>query len=286
VALTIALVSVAFVLQGRRDFGQGVIAPKPGPARGRTRSTWRLALLLNRGPFLTWTVAFVALGFVFGYFSTSVGDILASNPAVQQVLASGAATPDDLATAFLVTILSMIGIFAAIPGVQVMLKVRSEETADRVEPVLATAVRRQRYYGSNVLVALGQPTIFVLVAGTLVAWLASAGDVGVTFSEVVVQAVATIPASWTVVAVAVAVVGARPVASLAAWIGVLASFALTLLGPTFGLDDWVLGISPFWHVPNTSVADPDWSGLGWISLVTLGLLLVGFAGFRRRDLAR
>jgi len=126
----------------------------------------------------------------------------------------------------------------------------------------------------------------VLIAGTLVAWLASAGDVGVTFSDVVVQAVATIPASWTVVAVAVAVVGARPVVSLVAWVGVVATFALTLLGPTFGLDDWVLGISPFWHVPNTAVADPDWSGLGWISLVTLGLLLVGFAGFRRRDLAR
>jgi len=28
---------------------------------------------------------------------------------------------------------------------------------------------------------------------------------------------------------------------------------------------------------------PDWSGLGWVSLVTVGLLAVGFAGFRRRD---
>ena len=35
-----------------------------------------------------------------------------------------------------------------------------------------------------------------------------------------------------------------------------------------------------------AMADPDWSGLGWITLVTLLLLAVGFAGFRRRDLAR
>ena len=32
--------------------------------------------------------------------------------------------------------------------------------------------------------------------------------------------------------------------------------------------------------------EPDYTGLVWISLVTVGLLVIGFAGFRRRDLAR
>jgi ABC-2 type transport system permease protein len=84
----------------------------------------------------------------------------------------------------------------------------------------------------------------------------------------------------------VAVVGARPIVSIAAWLGVLVSFGLTLLGPTFGLSDWVLAISPFWHVPNTSVADPDYGGLVWITLFTLLFTVLGFVGFRRRDLAR
>ncbi len=96
----------------------------------------------------------------------------------------------------------------------------------------------------------------------------------------------TVPAVWTVVAVSVAVIGARPMLSIASWSGVLVSFVLTVLGPTFGLDDWVLGISPFWHVPYVAAADPDWTGLGWITLFTLGFLWIGFAGFRRRDLAR
>lgn len=286
VGLTVVLVAVAFALQGRRDFGQGTIAPQPGPARGATRSPLSLARRINRGPFLTWSVAFVALGFVFGYFSTSITDILASESAVQQIFASGAATPEDLTSAFITTILSLIGILASVSGVQVMLKVRAEELDDRVEPLMAGAVARPRYFGSNVLVALVYPTVFVLVAGTLVATLASGADLGLTFGDVLLQAAVTIPASWTVVAVSVAVVGARPAVSLAAWVGVLLSFVLTILGPTFGLDDWVLGISPFWHVPNVAGADPDWSGLGWISLFTLGFTLVGFAGFRHRDLAR
>ncbi|WP_291813450.1 ABC transporter permease [Cellulomonas sp.] len=286
VAFTVVVSAVAFVLQARRDFGQGIVATRPGPARGTTRSTLRLALRINHGAFVTWAVAFVAIGVVFGYFTTSVSDLFGTDSAITGVLASGATTTAEIGAAFIRTILALVGIIACVPGVQVMLKVRSEELGDRVEPLLAGAVARPRYYGSNVLVALGFPAVLVLVAGTLVAARAGDAGLGMGFGDVLLQAVATIPAVWTVVALSVAVVGARPVAALAAWAGVLASFVLTLLGPTFGLDDWVLGIAPFWHVPDVGVGDPDWTGLGWISLVTLGFLLVGFAGFRRRDLAR
>lgn len=285
-ALTLVLVLVAFVLQGRRDFGQGSVAPRPGPARGTTRSTWALAVRLHRGAILTWTVAFLALGVVFGYFTTSVTDLLASDTAVQQILAAGATGPEALTGAFVRTICSLVGILAAVPGVQVLLRVRAEELDDRVEPVLAGAVARPRYYASHVLLGLATATGAVLVAGTLIAALAAGADLGITFGEAFLRALATVPAVWTVVAVPVAVVGARPAAAPVAWLGVLVSFVLTLLGPTFGLDEWVLGISPFRHVPEVVVADPDWSGLGWVTLVTALLVGVGVAGFRRRDLAR
>ena len=124
------------------------------------------------------------------------------------------------------------------------------------------------------------------MAGSIVATLASRAAIGVTFGDALEQAVATIPAVWTVISLSVAVVGARPVARLASWAGVLVSYVLTLLGPTFGLDDWVLGISPFWHVPDVALSSVDWTGLGWISLFTVGFLTVGLIGFRRRDLAR
>ena len=286
ITITGLLLALAFALQARRDFGQGAVAPRPGPERGSVRSTWRLALRINRGPLIAWAVAFVALGFVFGRFATSVKDILAANSAVKQILAAGATTPDALLGALLVTILSLIGIIAAVPGVQTMLKVRAEEMDDRVEPLMATAVARPRYYASNVVLALLESAVYLLMAATLIAVLVSGADLGLSFSEVLVQAVAVVPAVWTITAVSVAVVGAKPHARLAAWIGVVASFGLTLLGPTFGLSDWVLAISPFWHVPTTTSGSPDLSGLVWISLFTLAFVAIGFAGFRRRDLAR
>jgi ABC-2 type transport system permease protein len=286
VALTAVLLVVAFALQARRDFGQGALAPRPGPAHGAVRSVGALAWRLGRASLVAWTVAFTFLGVVFGSLASSVPDLLAEDSGVAQVLAAGATTPDQLVGEFLVTILSLLGIIAAVSGVQVMLRVRAEELDDRVEPLLAGAVARTRFYAAHVLRALAGPTLAMLVGGTVVALLAGDAGLGVTVGDVLLQAVVIVPAVWTVVGVSVAVVGARPRVTVAAWAGVLVSFALTLLGPTFGLDDWALGISPFWHVPHVTAADVDWSGLGWVSLFTAGFVAIGLAGFRHRDLAR
>lgn len=285
VALTIVLLAIAFVLQSRREFGAGAIAPRPGPARGKDRSTWRLAVRINRGPFLSWAIAFIALGLVFGYLATSVTDLFGSDAALQGLLAAGAVTSEQLVGRFVLTILSLVGILASISGVQTILKVRTEEMEDRVEPLMATATARPRYYFSNVVIALGAPALYILIAGTLIGLIAGGADIGITFGDVLLQAVAIVPAVWTVVALAVAVVGARPQVILAAWVGVLASFVLTILGPTLKLWDGILAISPFWHVPNVTATNADGVGLVWISLVTLLFLAIGFAGFRRRDLA-
>ena len=201
------------------------------------------------------------------------------------MLASGAQTPADLFGAFLATILSLVGIIASIACVQIVLRVRKEELEDRVEPLIATPVSRPRYYASAVLLAFAAAATFLVVAGLIIAAFASQADIGVTFGDAIGQALATVPAVWTVIAVAVLVVGARPKVAIAAWAGVLLSFGLTLLGPTFGLDDWVLAISPYYHVPAIATGSHTWGGLAVVAVVGAVFTAAGFAGFRRRDLA-
>ena len=235
---------------------------------------------------VTWSTAFVVLGLVFGQFSKSVPDLLANDVGLANFVAAGALTPADVTGEFLSTVLGLIGIIASVPGVQVMLRTRSEEVHGRSEPVLAEPVSRPQYFGSNVLIAFATSGAVLLIAGVLVAAIASAGTLEATFSDAFLQALATVPAVWAVVALSAAVVGARPRVPLAAWAGVVLSFVLTFLGPTFNLWDWIVGISPFWHVPNVTESVPDWSGLWWLGLATALLTALGFAGYQRRDIAR
>ena len=279
--LAIAAVLAAFLLQSRRDFGQGLLPQRPGPATGgASANVWGLALRLNRTSLIGWMIGFAALGATFGNLAGSITTVFAANPALGQILAAGGG--GDLTFAFLTTILQIIGIIAAVMGVQMILRIVAEENDFRVEPLLAGSLRRATYLASNVLVALVATALGMIVAGTAVGLVASrATDVGVL--DVVRQAAATVPAVWVLVAIATAAVGARPQIRLVAWLGVVATFALTLLGPTFKLPGWALDISPLRHVPSVTAAHPDWGGLGLLLVVVLALLAVGFAGFRRRD---
>ena len=47
--------------------------------------------------------------------------------------------------------------------------------------------------------------------------------------------------------------------------------------------DWILGISPLWHVPN--VTDPSASVVPVVglTLIAIALAALGFLGFQRRD---
>lgn len=283
-AFAVVLIAIAFVLQGRRDFGQGLLAGRPGPAEaGLAGNVWGLAVKLNRGALISWSIGLALLGLILGNLASSVGDVLADNPAMAAILASGAVTVSDLTFAFLITILQLIAIIAAVMGVQMIQRVHAEEIDLRVEPLLAGSLHRSTYLASNVVVALLGSGIAMLLAGTGLGIVASASDSSVSVGEVIRQAFVTIPGAWVLVGLAVAVVGAAPRKRLVGWLGIVATFGLTILGPTFRLPDWALSISPLRHVPNVSATSPEWTGFVVLVGVVVALLAVGFVGFRRRD---
>jgi ABC-2 type transport system permease protein len=285
VTLAVTLGLAAFALQGRRDFGQGLIAPRPGPAdAGLARNVWGLAFKLNLGALVSWLLALTGIGLIFGNLATSVGDIIADNPAMAQILAAGAATSTSLTFAFLATILQIIAIIAAVMGVQIVLRIHGEEVDYRVEPLLAGSLRRSTYLASNAAIALLGPTVGLLLAGSALGIVAHANRDSIAVADVIKQSLATTPAVWTLIGLSVAAVGAAPSRRLIAWLAVVATFGLTILGPTFKLPNWALDISPLRHVPNVTAASPDWAGLGQLTLTLLLFLAIGFAGFRRRDI--
>lgn len=143
--------------------------------------------------------------------------------------------------------------------------------------------RGEVYLASNVVVAL-TGTAVALVAAGLALGLIATGPTGVAVGTVVEQAAVTVPAVWVLVGLAVAAVGVAPRLRLIGWVGVVVTFAVTLLGPTFRLPDWALAVSPLHHVPNVSAASPQGVLPGGLLLVAAGLVAAGFLGYRRRDI--
>lgn len=281
---TLIVTAVAFGLSSGRDFGQGIIPSQPGSAHGSLRGVEGLIWRLNKAPAFTWVIAFVALGVIFGYFIGSVKDLLASSPAMAAMMAGGAVDPAQLVNNFAVTMLSMLGIIAAIPGVQVVLRIVSEENSQRIEPILTGGISRLRYCAVTLAAAAATSTMCLLTAGVLVAWLSSRADIGLSFLDVFIQSAVTSVATWPIIGIAAVVVGARPRFAIAAWVGVLESFSITIFGPTFKAPDWTMAFSPFHHIPH--VMESDAHGWGVLGLLVASALLcvIGCSAFNRRDI--
>jgi ABC-2 type transport system permease protein len=289
VGLTSALVVTAFVLTSHRDIGSGMVRPRSGPARASVGllSPFGLAWRLQRGILAVWLVGLGIFGGVFGSIGDSIQDYVADNAAMREVLE--AMSPGaDVVQIYYTFMMAIIGIAAGGYAVQALLRMRAEEVSGRVEPLLATAVGRHRWLAGHVLIA-GVGTVLVLgvsgLAGGLV-YGAMTGRWADGIADLSAAAAVQMPAALALAGFVVAVFGLLP-----RWAGPITWFALATalvmgqLGALFELPQWLLNVSPFTHVPLVPAEPFAAMPVVWLMVAALALGGLGFAAFRRRDLA-
>ena len=289
VALAAVLVAVAFHLAGRRDVGLGMVPQRTGPARADAslRSTLGLAWRLQRGILVTWTLGIAVFAGVFGSMGDSVETYLDENPEMADMLA--ALSPgSDAVELYTVFVMALLGIATGGYVVQALLRMRTEEVSGRVEPLLATATGRHRWLGGHVgIVAAG--TVLVLGVAGLVAGGAlavAAADPGTGPRDLVVAALVQIPAVLALGGFVVAAFALLPRwAGPVTWFALAAALVMGQLGELFELPQWMLDVSPYTHVPAIPAEPFSATPVVWLTVAALALGGLGFAAFRRRDLA-
>lgn len=281
-ALTAA---TGFALSTRRDVGAGLRASRLGRRTASDALTrpFGFALRLHRATLLGFGAGLFVMGVMYGSILGEAADMMKDIEQVQEALAEigGASVAESFASMVMV----VIAVVAAVYVVMAALRPRAEESAGRAEPLLATGLSRDRWAGSHVAVALTGGTALLLVAGLGfgVAGAASDGDGGLVL-RLTGAALAYAPALWVTVGVAVALFGWYPRAGAAAWIVPVYAFLVGYLGSILQFPDWMNNLSPFGHVPKLPAADMNWTPLLVLTAVAAGLIWLGLAGFRRRDL--
>lgn len=274
----------AVALSTRRDLGAGILPPQPGAERAATWLTTPtgLAWRLQRGALIGWAVGVFIGGAAFGSFSREVSTMVRDNPDLAEFFTrSGVSLVDS----FLATAVLLMNIIAAGFAASSALRLRSEEVAGRLEPVLATSVSRTRWMLSGLTVTLAGTTVVVAAAGLGVG-LAHAtvtddlGAVGRLFG----YAVSYLPAVLTLAAGVAVLFGWVPRLATLVWAALALFFVVGYFGDLFDLPGWLRDVSPYTHTPLVPADDPAALPLVVISLVAAGLVAAGVAGFRRRDI--
>ncbi|MDQ0377838.1 ABC transporter permease [Amycolatopsis thermophila] len=287
VAAAVVLGAVACLLLPRRDVGMGILPARPGPAvaaRG-LRSPFALAWRMHRGLLIGWAVGFAVMGALFGSLAAGIGDVVGDSAQAQQMFERlGGA--QNLVDTFLAAIANIFGLIAALYAVQATLRMRSEETALRLEPLLATGVRRLSWAGSHLAFSLLGATLLLVVAGLFAGLLHGlrVDDVAGQLPAVLGATVAQVPAVWVVVGIAVVVFGFAPKLSTVAWAVAALFLMLSLFGPVVQAPQVLLDLSPFTHVPKLPSAEFTVTPFAWLLGIAVVTLAAGLTGFRRRDI--
>jgi ABC-2 type transport system permease protein len=287
VAFTAVLAVAAVALSARRDVGAGLLPPRLGTdaAAPGLRSPLALAWRLHRALLAGWVAGFALLGLVFGGIAKSIGDMTSGNHGLQEMFARLGGR-SGLIDAFIAGIMSLSGLIAAGYGVQATLRLRSEESSGRAEPVLATAVGRLRWAASHLAFSVLGPAAALTVLG-FVAGLThglNTGQVGHEVPRVLGAALVQLPAVWVLTALAVALFGLLPRLAPAAWGALAACLLILLVGAALQLSQWLLDLSPFTHLPKVPGGPVSATPLILLLAITVGLAAAGLIGLRRRDI--
>ncbi|GAA2713295.1 ABC transporter permease [Actinoplanes palleronii] len=280
----VILGGTAVLLCARREFGAGLLPRRDRRGgRLRIRTTVGLAARLARPALLSWTVAVAAIGTLFAAMGSGtveqqrdgeVGGFLGSQ------LGAG-----DPAAEYLAYCGTVVGIVVSTYAIlSILAGLRAEDTG-RTGLVLVTGVRRWAPTAAQAVVTAAGCLVVLTITGVISALITPSvldgDDIG---PRSLAYTVGQWPAAMASIGCATLLVGAFPRLSGLAWLPLLASSGLALLGELLGVPRRIQDLGFFRHVPDVAGPDPHVTPL--LVLIAAGavLVLLGAAGSTRRDL--
>lgn len=276
--LTALLIAAAFVIEARRDYGSGVLRDKKGRSEAKplTRRSWGLVLRLYKGSIISWSVAIVLSGLLFGSVSNSMLKLLSE---ANLPMLKGAGM--DALTGLL---LCFIGLISAVLPLTIMTGLRSDEARGLSEAMLAGKLSRHRIVLERFAIGTASAALLLVLGGASfgLSYGAAANDLSQT-GRLAADALVYLPGIMAIMGVVVLLFGVLPRAAIpVTWFLYGAMYFAVLLIDSLKLPEWAANIIPFIGTPRMPAQDFQASVFGYLAAAILFLLL-GILGFRKRD---
>ena len=282
-AIAIAVMLSAAVLAARREYLDGYL-----PDRSSSRRRWRVRghmdLLgrLSWRSLVGWALASTALALLYGSVSGSIKDLLApGSPTASWVGKMAVGSPVEQFMSLMTVVTTLLVAVAAVRRVNGLAGL---ERAGLVEVELAVGVSRGRVLLSQVLCALIESIVLLLVSATV---LAATTATQLTDDHAVARSfvftVSQLPGMVAAIGIATALVGLAPKLAGLSWAAVTWSAFAQFFGGLVELKDWAKDLSVLGHHLDV-VGTPDWKPLAVQALVGLIGIMTGLVAYARRDL--
>lgn len=282
---TIILVFITFYLNSIRDLGSGFLPSGKGKTNASSfkKTTFGLILHLQKVKIMGWGIAIFALGAVFGAVMGDMELYFKNHEFIQMMLAQmGNFSITEQFISMLISIMSLISL---IPVIMTILKLKSEENHSRTEHFYSRSISRNTVLGSITLMAVIE-SIFYLLLLVLGLWLGAMTmmEEPVSFSTVLQSALVYLPAIWFMIGITILLVGVAPKLTSIIWLYYAFCYIVAYVGGMLNFPNWLLNLSVFESIPKLPGEEINLISLIMIMTMSCAILLVGFYGYKKRDI--
>lgn len=240
-------------------------------------------LRLNRGTIMGWLIALLVLGAAYGSVYGDMETFLNANELLKTMFQLQGMS---IETSFTMTILVVLSGLAMIMPIALVNHLFTEESQGHLEAIYATKTSRDKMYWGTIVIAAS--------AGALALMAASAGLGGAAVSAMEIHEMELIeyikaglnyfPAVLFVISLAGLILGWFPGWGKVLYVYVGYSILLNYFLNILNLPDWVEKTAILSWIPRMPVEEFDLGIFVGITGISVGLLILGYIGYGRRDL--
>ncbi|QDQ97107.1 ABC transporter permease [Tomitella fengzijianii] len=281
--LAVAAAGTAWRLDGIRDVGGSLVAPRLGPAAAphslASAPAW--AFRIQRAAIAGWAAGMVLAGAALGSVGSQVADMVRGNEQMEKVFGGAGGIVDQ----YFAMVALLLGLLTAGFAASTVLRLRGEETSGRAELLVVAGVSRRRWIGGWLAVTAAAAVVLAVcgAAGAAVADALATGDAS-QLARIFGAMLVPLAAVAVVGGLAAALVGLAPRVQHVTWVVVAWAYIAGWFGDLLGLPGWAVDLSPFSWAAQAPAETMGWSA--WLVTLAVGAALAwgGVEGLRRRDL--
>lgn len=284
-ALSVVLTAAAVILNTKRDYGSGLFEKnnRKDKSSPLLRSPFAFAARLHRTSTVVWLVSVIVMGISFGAMMNEIEGQLESNDMMKDIFLSGAG--ETVIGRFTGVLMSISAMVCTIPGILVMMRLRSEESSGRMDILMSHKVSRFSVIGGYLAVTL-IITLILQLAFSISMWIGCtiALNSPKSCGYYIATALSYIPAVWMMTSIAAALLGVCRKALAAVWGYFAYSVFVIYFGSLLKLPENCTKLTAYGNIPDVHSDNAKYGGLIAVSCIFIVLTAVGFIGYQKRDI--
>ncbi|WP_391206578.1 ABC transporter permease [Psychrobacillus sp. L4] len=285
IGIALVLLALALYLNSIRDLEAGFLPSRPGKMHASPflKSPIGLALRIQRTGLIAWAIGIFVLGASYG---SVLGDLESFFKDVEMMKALIRPVEGfSLIEQFIPILMTVLAMLCTVPALILIFKLKSEERKNHTEHLLSRGISRTRIIGSYFVISIGS-SVMMLFLAVVGLWSASETVLvdAISYTSLFNTGIVYLPAIWTMIGLAVLLVGFLPQFINFAWLYLVYSFVVVYLGGLLQFPDWMSNLSPYGHIPKLPVQEMDYMSVTVLLIIAIVLTIAGFISYNRRDI--